>query len=42
MTAERISWVLALFLCVILPVALDYYGLAVAGAAGLWWRVKRE
>jgi len=43
-TSERIGWALAVFLCVILPLALGYWGLALAGAGGLvvlWWRVKR-
>ena len=45
MTAsERISWLLALLLCVGLPLAMGYYGLAVVGGASLAvleWRVQR-
>jgi len=41
-TSERIGWLLAMFLCVIFPLALGYYGLAgAAGLAVLWWRVRR-
>jgi len=42
---ERIGWLLALFLCVILPLALGYYGLALAGAGGLAvlaWQLRRD
>ena len=34
-TSERIGWLLAMFLCVIFPLALGYYVLALAGAGGL-------
>lgn len=42
--AEKISGALAIFLCVILPVALGYWDAAAGGSAGLlvfWWQVKR-
>ena len=45
MTAERLGWILGGVICIVLPLALGYYGLALAGAGGLavlWWRVKRE
>jgi len=41
-TSEWIGWLLAMFLCVIFPLALGYYGLALAGAGGLGvlaWRI---
>lgn len=43
--AERLGWILAIVLCVILPAALGYYGLALAGRselAMLWWRLRRN
>ena len=44
-TSERTAWLLAVFLCVGLPLALGYYGLALAGAGGLvvlWLRLRRD
>lgn len=44
-TSERIAWLLAVFLCVILPLALGYWGLALAGTGGLAvlaWRLRRD
>ena len=44
MAAERLGWLLAVGLCVGLPLALGYWGLAPAGGlslAVLAWRVKR-
>ena len=41
--AEKVGWLLAVVLCVVLPVALEYYGLALAGAVLLalaWWLVR--
>ena len=40
---EVIGWILAVVICIVLPVALGYYDLALAGGGGLavlWWRVK--
>ena len=34
-TSDRVAWLLTVFLCVILPLALGYHGLALAGAGGL-------
>ena len=45
MTAERLSWALGVVICIVLPLALGFYGLAVAGGgalAVLAWRVKRN
>jgi len=45
MTAERLGWILGVVVCIVLPLALGYYSLALAGAGGLAvlaWRVKRE
>ena len=42
--AEVIGWILGVIICIVLPVALGYWDLAVAGASGLAvlaWRVKR-
>ena len=44
-TSERTAWLLAVFLCVGLPLALGYYGLALAGAGGLAvlaWQLRRD
>lgn len=41
--AQVTSWILAVVICIVLPLALGYYGLALAGAAGLAvlaWRVN--
>jgi len=43
--SERIGWLLAVIICLVIPLALGYYGLAIAGGgapAVLAWRVKRE
>lgn len=39
-TSERVSWLLAVFLCVILPALLSYWDCVAGGAGGLavlWW-----
>ena len=44
-TSERIAWALAMFLCVILPLALELYGLALAGGGALallWWVLRKD
>jgi len=33
--AEVIGWILGVVICIALPLALGYYGLAVAGGVGL-------
>jgi len=41
MTAERLGWILAVIICMVL--SQGYYGLALVGAGGLAalaWRVK--
>lgn len=43
MTAERLGWIVGVVICIVLPLALGYYDLAVAGAGGLavlGWRVR--
>jgi len=40
---EKLAWLLAVFLCVGLPLALGYYGLALVGGASLAllaWRIS--
>ena len=37
--AERLGWLLAVLGCVVFPLALGYYGLALVGVGGwLCWR----
>jgi len=41
--AKKTSWLLAVVICIGLPAALNYYGLALAAATGLAvlaWRAK--
>ena len=42
--SDKLAWLLALVICLVIPLAMGYYGLALAGGGGLavlWWRVKR-
>ena len=42
---EQASWALAVIACVVIPLALGYHDLALAGAGGLgilWWRVQKS
>ena len=44
MAAKRLGWALGVIICIVLPLALGYYGLAIAGGgalAVLAWRVKK-
>lgn len=44
-TSDRVSWLLALVCCVIIPQALGYYALALAGGgslAVLAWVLRRD
>jgi len=43
--AEKISWLLAAFLCIGLPLALAYHGETLAGGVGvavLVWLLRRD
>ena len=43
--AERIGWLLAVIICVVLPLALGYVGLGVVGGALLalaFWVLRRD
>ena len=43
--SERIAWALGAVICVGLPLALGYHGLAVVGGgalAVLWWLLRRD
>ena len=44
-TSEQVSWLFGVIICLALPVALGYYGLAIAGTgalAVLWWLLRRD
>jgi len=44
MAAQHLGWLLAVLICVGLPLLTDEPGLALPGAGGLavlWWRVNR-
>lgn len=43
--AEVIGWILAIVVCIVIPLALGYYALALVGAgslAVLWWLLRRD
>ena len=43
--SDKLSWVLAVILCVVIPLGLGYYGLAIVGGlslAVLAWVLRRD
>jgi len=44
-TSERVSWLLGVIICLVIPLAFGHWREAIAGTGGLavlFWRVERD